>query len=141
MARLGGGVPPRDASLPPDNPPPRYLLTVWGLAGPERDQRCSEWRRGWWVGREKGVVQHLLANTASFFSLAELAPCRYLRLLVAGCRWPFGSVLMVLAERFVARRSSSGHQVSDAGAPTIVHHRRRHSSSMTMSLALSMTGS
>ena len=73
MARLGGGVPPRDASLPPDNPPPRYLLTVWGLGGPERDQRCSEGRRGRWVGREKGVVQHLLANTASFFSLAELA--------------------------------------------------------------------
>jgi hypothetical protein len=33
--------------------------------------------------------------------------------LVAGCRWLLGSVLMVLAECFVARRSSSGHQVSE----------------------------
>jgi hypothetical protein len=74
MAHLGGGVPPRNASLPADNPPPRYLLTVWGLPAPERDQRRSGRRRGWWVGREKGVIQHLLANTAAFFSLAELAP-------------------------------------------------------------------
>ena len=42
--------------------------------------------------------------------------------MVAGARWLFGSVLAVLAERFVARRSSSGHQVSDAGTPGIIRH-------------------
>ena len=37
--------------------------------------------------------------------------------MVAGARWLFGSVLAVLAERFVAHRSSSGHQVSEEARP------------------------